>query len=55
MTANPAESVPVATQVLKNPLDDRRVLEAGDHLQPPAAAPAEIDLDREYPFGDLSG
>jgi hypothetical protein len=40
----------VATQVLKNQLDDRRVLDAGNNPQFPAAAPAEIDLDREYSF-----
>jgi hypothetical protein len=27
-----------ATQVSENPLDDLRILDAGDHAQPPAAA-----------------
>jgi hypothetical protein len=35
----------VATQVLKNPLNDLRVLDAGDHPQSPAAAPAYLDID----------
>jgi hypothetical protein len=34
--------------VRQNPLDERRVLDAHDHPQLPAAAPAALDVDREH-------
>jgi transposase len=36
------------------PLDELRILDAGDHLEPPAAAGALLDLDGEYPLGGNS-
>jgi hypothetical protein len=35
----------IVTQVLKNPLDHGRLLDARDHPQLPAAAPAGLDID----------
>lgn len=43
----------VPAEVLKNPLDHRRILDAGDDPQPPAAAPAELDVDGEHPLEAL--
>jgi hypothetical protein len=42
-----------ATQVLENPLDYRRFLDARDDPQPPAATPADLDVDGEHPFEAL--
>ena len=51
-------------KVLENPLNDRRLLDAGNDAQPTAALPAGLDVDGEYalealgpghpplPFGD---
>ena len=36
----------MASEVLQNPLDDGRILDARDHLELPAAAPADLDVDR---------
>ena len=35
------------------PLDDGRILDARDHLELPAAAPADLDVYREYPLEAL--
>jgi len=43
----------VPAEVLENPLDHRLILNAGDHAQPPAAAPASLDLDGEHPLEAL--
>ena len=32
-------------EVLQNPLNDRWILDAGDDLELPPAAPADLDLD----------
>ncbi len=37
----------------KNALDERRVLDARDHLELPAAAAAALDFDREHAFEPL--
>ena len=34
----------------ENARNQRRLLDAGDHLEPPAAARAALDLDAEYPL-----
>lgn len=34
----------------QGPLDELRLLDTGDHLEPPAAARAPLDLDAEYPL-----
>jgi hypothetical protein len=36
-----------ATKVLQYPLDDGQILDARDHLELPAAAPADLDVDRK--------
>ena len=35
----------VAAEVLENPLYHRRILDAGDDPQPPAAAPADLNIN----------
>jgi len=35
----------VAAEVLENPFNDRWFLDTGDHAQPAAAAPADLDVD----------
>jgi hypothetical protein len=35
----------VAAEVLENPVDQRRRLDARDHPQPPAAAAADLNVD----------
>jgi hypothetical protein len=40
-------------QVLENPLDDCGFLDAGDHPQLPAALPAGLNVDGEYPLEAL--
>jgi len=42
-----------AAEVLENPFDDCWLLDTGDHAQPAAAAPADLDVDREYPLQPL--
>jgi hypothetical protein len=37
----------IAAEVLENPFDDRRRLDAGDDVQPAAAAAADLDVDGE--------
>jgi hypothetical protein len=37
----------------KNPLDHSRLLDARDDLEPPTAAPADLDVDSEYPLQAL--
>ena len=36
----------VAAEVPRYPLDDGRILDARDHLQLPAAASADLDVDK---------
>ena len=38
----------LTAEVLENPLDHRRILEAGDHPQPTTAAPAHCDVDGKH-------
>ena len=40
-------------EVLQNPLNDRWILDAGDDLELPPAAPADLDLDGKHPFQAL--
>ena len=42
-----------AAEVLKYPFNDRGVLDAGDHLELPAAAPAVLDVDGKHPLQAL--
>ena len=42
-------------ELRQNPLDERRVLDARDHAQLPAAGPAPLDVDREHAFELRSG
>ena len=39
------EEFAIAPKVLTNPLDYRRILDACNYAQPPAAAPTEFNLD----------
>lgn len=43
----------VGAEMHNNPLDDRRILDAGDDAQPPAAAPAALNVDREHALETL--
>jgi hypothetical protein len=43
----------VAAEVLENPLDHGRFLDARDHPQLPAAPPADRDVDRKDTFEAL--
>jgi len=43
----------IAAEVLKNPLNHGRILDAGDHPQLPATAPTDLDVDRVYAFEPL--
>lgn len=43
----------VAPEVRENSLDDRRFLDARDHPQRPAAAPAGLDVDGKHPLQTL--
>ena len=38
---------PVAIEAREDPLDEIRFLDARDHLEPPAAVPAALDVDGE--------
>jgi hypothetical protein len=39
----------ITAEVLENPFNDRRCLDAGDDTQPAAALSAGLDIDREHP------
>ncbi len=39
------EELTIAPKVLTNPLDHRRILDACNYLQPPAAVPKELNFD----------
>ena len=43
----------MTAEVLENPLNDRRRLDAGDDAQSTAALPAGLDIDREHPLEAL--
>ena len=43
----------IASEVLQYPLDDGRLLDARDHLELAAGAPADLDVYREYPLEAL--
>ena len=43
----------IASEVRQYPFNDGRILDAGDDLELPAAAPAGLDVDREHPFEPL--
>ena len=43
----------IAAEMFQNPFDDGWVLDAGDHLELPAAAPADLDVDRKDTFEAL--
>jgi hypothetical protein len=40
----------IASEVLENPFDDGRILNARDHLKLPAAAPADLNVDGKDTF-----
>ena len=42
-----------ATKLRQYPLDDGRILDARDHLELPAAAPADLDVDGKHPLEAL--
>jgi hypothetical protein len=41
----------IASEVLEYPLDDGRILDAGDHLEPPAAATTDVIIAHGLTFG----
>jgi hypothetical protein len=43
----------ITAKVRENPLDHRRLLDAGDDAQPAAALPAGLDVDGEHPLEAL--
>jgi hypothetical protein len=43
----------IASEVLQYPLDDGWILDARNHPQLPAAASADLDVDREHPLQAL--
>ena len=43
----------ITAEMFQNPIDDGWVLDAGDHLELPAAAPADLDVDRKDTFEAL--
>jgi len=43
----------LTSQVAENPLERRLLLDAGDHPQLPAAAPADLDVDSKNPLETL--
>ena len=47
------ERLGIEAQVPENPLDHGRLLDARDHLELPAAAPADLDVDGEHPLQAL--
>jgi len=47
------DGLSIMAEVLENPLDDGGFLNAGDHPELPAALPAGLNVDGEYPLEAL--